>query len=120
MAERLGTQTVVTIKDAIRSEILAQGVLDEEVIMLEGYYYFAPEKVNMQHLLVSDRVYVCPYKGNAYWIDLQGINANVRNVAWVYPEPKTGYERIAGRIGFYTTRTRAVEMKVEERESNRL
>jgi uncharacterized protein (DUF427 family) len=93
--------TVVTIFERMHGEIIAQAELDNGVFGFEGNYYFDPERVTMDHLIVTDRVYICPYKGRALWIDLQVEGGPIQDVAWVYRDPKPGYTQIAGKIGFY-------------------
>ena len=90
----------ITVKDITRNEVLAQGDEDDEIIALESAYYFAPEQVNCDHLIVSHRTYTCPYKGVCYWIDLQGPNNLIRNVGWTYFKPDPDYEYIRDKFGF--------------------
>jgi uncharacterized protein (DUF427 family) len=93
--------TTITINDRTRNQAIAQALLDSGAFKFEGNYYFAPDKVQMDNLTVTDRIYTCPYKGFANWIDLQTEQGVIKDVAWVYPTPKPGYEQIAGHIGFY-------------------
>jgi uncharacterized protein (DUF427 family) len=93
--------TTITIVDRIRTDKLAEAVVDQGVFKFEGNYYFAPDKVEMKNLVVTERLYSCPYKGLANWIDLQTADGVVKDVAWVYHNPKPGYTEIRGRIGFY-------------------
>jgi uncharacterized protein (DUF427 family) len=90
-----------TIKEKRNGSLLAQGELPKEAFEFEGNIYFAPDKVQMTQLKVTERTYTCPYKGICFWIDLEAPTGVVRNVAWVYNNPKTGYEYIKDHIGFY-------------------
>ena len=94
--------TTVKILDIVRDQEIAEGELNRGVLSFEGNYYFDPEKVNMDHLVVTDRIYTCPYKGQAKWIDLYTESGVIKDVAWVYYDPKPGYTQIKGRIGFYS------------------
>jgi uncharacterized protein (DUF427 family) len=92
----------VIVTDIIRDTTLAQAELGSGALEFEGYYYFDRDKVNMENLVVTDRIYNCPYKGDAYWIDLKDRNDRVRpSVAWIYENPKPGYGHIKDKIGFY-------------------
>jgi uncharacterized protein (DUF427 family) len=72
------------------------------VLRYEGNLYFAPEAVKSDVLKVTERTYTCPYKGTCQWVDYVGPDgATVRDVAWVYPQPKAGHEPIRDRFGFY-------------------
>jgi uncharacterized protein (DUF427 family) len=80
---------------------LAQGAEPTGVFRFEGNWYFAPDGVAMQHLQETTRTYTCPYKGLCYWIDLVENGQTSQNVAWVYRQPKPGYEQIKDHIAFY-------------------
>lgn len=95
--------TKVTIIDKDRQQPIAQGNLDADALAFEGNFYFDAENVNMENLIVTDRIYTCPYKGYANWIDLKTPDGVIKDVAWVYNDPKPGYTQIKGRIGFYST-----------------
>jgi uncharacterized protein (DUF427 family) len=82
-------------------EKLAEGSEPDEVFELEGNWYFDPGRVAHEPLHVTQRTYTCPYKGTCNWVDYEGFEGHIRDVAWVYPEAMEGYERIAGRYGFY-------------------
>ena len=93
--------TNVKIIDKARNECIAQADLDSGVFKFEGNYYFDPDKVQMDHLIVTDRIYVCPYKGNANWVDLHTDSGVIKDVAWIYRDPKPGYGQIKDHVGFY-------------------
>ncbi len=93
--------TTVTVRDMTRDEVVAEGEVDHDVIPLEGCFYFGPDQVNQANLVVTQRIYTCPYKGICYWIDLVDASGRVfRDVAWVYTQPRPGYEYIKDKIGF--------------------
>jgi uncharacterized protein (DUF427 family) len=94
--------TNVKIVDRLNAQEIAQGNLEQGVLSFEGNYYFDADKVNMDNLVVTDRIYTCPYKGQAKWIDMQTPDGVIQDVAWVYLDPKPGYTQIKGRIGFYS------------------
>lgn len=91
----------VTIKAKNSETVLAHGTEGREVFKLEGNWYFDPELVSMDALSVTERTYFCPHKGTCFWIDLVTPEGAIRDVAWVYNDPKPGYERIKDRIAFY-------------------
>jgi len=93
------------IKERNGGTVLAQGIVDETVHTVEGGWYFAPETVNLEHLHVTERTYTCPYKGICNWIDLDAPHTRAQNIAWVYENPKPGYEAIQGYIGFWNRDT---------------
>ena len=93
--------------------VIASGVVGETAIELEGSWYFAPEAIDREQLQVTRRTYTCPYKGVCSWIDLSTPRTRAQNIAWVYQNPKPGYEAIKDWIGFYSHETQGT-MVVEE------
>jgi uncharacterized protein (DUF427 family) len=93
------------IKVKPSGEVIAQGEENQTVRPFEGNWYFAPETVDMQYLKVTERTYTCPYKGTCFWVDLDSPTVKAQNVAWIYREPKTGYEFIKDQVGFYARDT---------------
>jgi uncharacterized protein (DUF427 family) len=90
----------ITVRDLTRDTIIAQGDAPRDVLLLEGSYYFDPAQVQSEHLIVTRRPYVCPYKGRCLYIDLQGPDGVMRDVGWVYTEPAPAYEHIRDKIAF--------------------
>jgi len=82
-------------------EVLLKADRAEQIIRLEGNWYFDPAMLDRNRLKVSDRLYHCPYKGTANWIDFESGALYIPDVAWVYPQTLPDYEHIAGWVGFY-------------------
>lgn len=91
----------VTIKTKQTDEVLATGEMPTDVFKFEGNWYFAEDKVTLDNLTITERTYTCGYKGTCFWVDLTTSEGTVQNVAWVYRNPKDGYENIKDRIAFY-------------------
>lgn len=89
------------VKDQSSRTVIASGVVGDTALIHEDNWYFQPETVNLGVLDISERIYTCPYKGVCYWIDLRAPHTRSQNIAWVYRDPKPGYEAIKGMIGFY-------------------
>ena len=104
---------IITIKDSQQDITLASAPQPAQVDLFEGAWYFEQETVNMEHLVVTDRTYVCPYKGTCYWIDLNLPNHQGRNVAWTYFDVHSGYNHIHNRIAFHAGR-RAHTIEVDD------
>ncbi len=85
--------------------IAAGSPAEKTALVFEGNWYFDPAVVDMTHLKVTERTYTCPYKGVCFWIDIDAPNVKAQNVAWVYNNPKPGFEMIKNRIGFYARDT---------------
>lgn len=88
----------VTIREKASGTPLATG----DPLPYEGNLYFDSSSVSAEALTVTPRTYTCPYKGTCHWVDFTPSGgAAVKDVAWVYAEPKPGHEAIRGRYGFY-------------------
>ena len=98
-----------SIRDRANGTVLASGS-EPDVFDFEGNVYFAPSSVNADALVITDATYTCPYKGTCNWVDIKG---GASKVAWVYPEPKPGHEKIRGAYGFYRGQRPATEEVVE-------
>jgi len=92
----------LTIREKATSKVVATGEPGEKARIFEGNWYFEPDAVNMEHLKITSRIYTCPYKGQCFWIDYDSPEGRAQNVGWVYQNPKSGYEFIKDRIGFYS------------------
>ena len=91
----------ITIISSATGTTLASGVEGQDVVRLEGNWYFLPSAVNHDAITVTERTYHCPHKGVCFWIDLAEPGAEAADVAWVYTTVKPTYEYIKDRIAFY-------------------
>jgi uncharacterized protein (DUF427 family) len=68
-------------------------------------YYFNRTQVNFEHLVPTDTVTECPYKGKTtgYWSVRVG-ETIYRDLAWAYDFPTREVSPIAGLISFYNER----------------
>jgi uncharacterized protein (DUF427 family) len=73
----------------------------KHVQVLDNNYYIHPDLVDLSRLEISDRIYNCPSKGKARWVDLKTEQGWLNDICWVYPDPKKKYIKIAGWFGFY-------------------
>jgi uncharacterized protein (DUF427 family) len=69
-------------------------------------YYLNRSEVDFRHLVPSDTVTACPYKGTTseYWSAVIG-DAVHDDLAWSYDFPTREVQPIAGMIAFYNERT---------------
>ena len=82
----------------------------QDVRMVEGNVYFAPENVDHTYLRESRTNTVCGWKGTASYYDVVVDGQTNRDAAWYYPSPKPAAEEIAGHIAFWKG------VKIEEDE----
>ncbi len=80
-------------------------------------YYIAPTEVNFEHLIATDTVTACPYKGvtSGYWSVQAGGKVHT-DLAWSYDFPTRQLLPIAGLIAFYNER---VDISVDGQQLER-
>lgn len=62
----------------------------EELIRIEGNWYFPPDAIKKEYFKQSDHHTVCPWKGEASYYDVV-VDGKVNEFgAWYYPRPKDG------------------------------
>ena len=72
---------------AVWNDIVIAEAPREELIYIEGNWYFPPNKVNKQYLQDSPTPYTCPWKGVCQYFNVgEGDNWS-QDDAWTYPEP---------------------------------
>jgi len=83
-----------------RTGALLADASGDQVVKVEGNWYVDPATVSKQ-LQMSSHDYTCPYKGKCYYADFVDGATRSIDVAWVYDNPKPGWENIKGKFGFY-------------------
>lgn len=68
-------------------KVIAEAPKDE-LIYIEGNWYFPPESVNQDYLRKSDTPYTCPWKGVCQYFNVTDGDDENKDDAWSYPEPK--------------------------------
>ena len=69
--------------------------------------YVPPEAFAPGSIEPNPQQTVCEWKGSAVYWDLSGGGATSRAAAWSYPEPRPGFESIAGYVSVYPGRVDA-------------
>lgn len=70
-------------------EVLAEAP-KEELIRIEGSWYFPPKRLNWVYFEDSDHETECPWRGKTSYYDVIVDGARNEFGAWYYPEPKEG------------------------------
>lgn len=60
----------------------------EDLIYIEGNWYFPPKSVDKAYLKPSETHTTCPWKGEASYYDLRVDGQVNDDAAWYYPHPK--------------------------------
>lgn len=73
----------------------------DQVVALEGNYYFPPSSVLKQYLEESSHQTVCGWKGIASYFNIVVNGKRNNNGAWHYPEVSDAAKEIQGMIAFW-------------------
>lgn len=75
---------------AIWNNITIAEAPKEELIKIEGNWYFPPSSIKQEYLRKNDHHTICHWKGEASYYDVV-VNGEVNeSAAWYYPQPKNG------------------------------
>jgi uncharacterized protein (DUF427 family) len=66
----------------------------EDLIRIEGNWYFPPASLYWQYFTESDHHTTCVWKGEASYYNVEVSGEINQNGAWYYPEPKEGSTKL--------------------------
>lgn len=67
----------------------------EDLIFIEGNWYFPPSSVQQEFFTKSDTPYTCPWKGVCQYYTVKVGDKEGKDNAWTYPEPlPTAIDRV--------------------------
>ncbi|WP_367388298.1 DUF427 domain-containing protein [Lewinella sp. LCG006] len=78
-----------------------------DLVRLEGNYYFPADSLKKEFLKESSTHTVCPWKGTASYYSLEVNGATNADAVWYYPTPKDAAKEITDRVAFW----KGVEIK---------
>lgn len=73
----------------------------DDTVVVEGNHYFPLDAVDPAVLRPSATTSGCPWKGTAHYYTVAVGEAENRDAAWYYPEPKEKAAAIKGRVAFW-------------------
>lgn len=83
----------------------------EDLILIEGNWYFPPESIKKEYYSDSDYHTTCPWKGEASYYDVTVDGETNESAAWYYPVPKEGsVERVGKDFANYVAFWNGVEV----------
>ena len=62
----------------------------EDLIRIEGNWYFPPNSLKKEYFTSSDTRTICVWKGEASYYNVVVDSETNTDAAWYYPEPKDG------------------------------
>lgn len=86
------------MKAVLNNEIIAQC---DNPIELEGNYYFPPDSVVEDFLVMSSTRTTCPWKGEATYYDIIIDGKQIKDAAWSYHEPSADAYHIKDCFAFW-------------------
>lgn len=69
-----------------KDTVIAESPRDE-LIYIEGNWYFPPARVNQEYLQESPTPYTCPWKGVCQYYHVVKDGETNPDAAWCYPDP---------------------------------
>jgi uncharacterized protein (DUF427 family) len=75
---------------AVLGDMVIAEAAQQDLISIEGNWYFPPDSVNSELLMKSDTPYTCPWKGVCQYFSVKDPAADGRvlqDQAWSYPSP---------------------------------
>jgi uncharacterized protein (DUF427 family) len=63
---------------------------EEDLIKIEGNWYFPPSSVQQGYLEKSPTPYTCPWKGECQYFSVKDGDQLLQDRAWSYPQPYQG------------------------------
>lgn len=102
------------MKALLGDTVLAEAGRDE-LIQIEGNWYFPPSSLRPGHLVESPTPYTCPWKGECQYFSVQVDGSTLPDRAWSYPEPyPTAIERVGKDFSDYVAFWKEVKVVDED------
>lgn len=82
------------MKAVLNDTVIAEAPT-EDLIRIEGNWYFPPASVKTEHLVASDTPYTCPWKGECQYFSVKHGDTLLQDRAWSYPTPyPSSFDRV--------------------------
>lgn len=97
---------------AVWNDAVIAEATEDELIRIEGNWYFPPKAIHREFFQDSDHHTVCPWKGEASYYDVV-VDGKVNEFgAWYYPGPKAGsIERVKKDFSNFVAFWNGIEVK---------
>ena len=82
------------MKAIVNGTVVAEAPQDE-LIRIEGNWYFPPKSIAVGTLEESPTPYTCPWKGVCQYFSVKSVNGLLQDQAWSYPSPiPSSFDRV--------------------------
>ena len=91
---------------ALLNGVVIADAPQDDLIKIEGNWYFPPSSVKSEFLVNSATPYTCPWKGECQYFSLKDGDTLLQDRAFSYPNPyPTAFERVgkdfSGYVAFW-------------------
>jgi uncharacterized protein (DUF427 family) len=96
---------------AVLGETVIAEAPREDLIQIEGNWYFPPQSVDASLLEKSPTPYTCPWKGDCQYFTVTAPTGDLQDRAWSYPEPyPTAFDRVGKDFSNYVAFWKEVQV----------
>jgi uncharacterized protein (DUF427 family) len=89
------------MKAIVNDTVIAEAEKDD-LIQIEGNWYFPPSSVKSEYLEKSPTPYTCPWKGECQYFTVSVDGQQLQDRAWSYPTPyPTAFDRVGKDFSDY-------------------
>lgn len=82
------------MKAVLNDTVIAEAP-QEDLIHIEGNWYFPPASVKSEYLVESATPYTCPWKGECQYFSVKSDEGLLQDRAWSYPTPyPSSFDRV--------------------------
>ncbi|CAN5180869.1 hypothetical protein BH09ACT10_BH09ACT10_19450 [soil metagenome] len=82
------------MKAELNGAVVAEAA-QEDLVKIEGNWYFPPSSLNAELFTKSPTAYHCPWKGDAQYWNVSDGTSETPDLAWSYPEPiPSSFDRV--------------------------
>ncbi|OCF43646.1 hypothetical protein I317_02538 [Kwoniella heveanensis CBS 569] len=91
-------QTAIFLGDKVLAKAMTS-----DLEFVEGNWYFKESALIDRHRYTPSETHTtCPWKGEASYFNYEKDDGDqIKDIAWFYPHPKQGAEKVDGRVAFY-------------------
>ncbi|MCS5724023.1 DUF427 domain-containing protein [Herbiconiux sp. CPCC 203407] len=98
------------MKAVLNGTVIAEAP-KEDLIAIEGNWYFPPSSVKSEFLEKSPTPYTCPWKGECQYFDVKDGDESLKDRAWSYPTPyPTAFDRVGKDFSDYVAFWKEVQV----------
>lgn len=98
------------MKAVLNGTVIAEASKDE-LISIEGNWYFPPSSVKSELLTDSPTPYTCPWKGECQYFNVKDGDSWVKDAAFSYPTPyPASFDRVGKDYSGYVVFTEDVKV----------